>query len=227
MLQAYRGVVDVWEIHIPHFHPMEKELFELLDDREKARAVRFVFPHLTTRYIIGHAALRIVLGRYTGVKPQDVTFRYGEKGKPYLADNPYQIEFNYSDSHEKALIGISAVEELGVDIEIINPKILEKNLHESVFSKKELAFFLEHPNQVQAFYCGWTHKEAMLKLLGTGLYVDMTAVEVPLELATNTLLVHYGEKTQYVRSYILNNEYHVAVASNTLITDIRTEIFNV
>ncbi len=212
-LMSDKGRIDIWEIHIPDLSHHEKELFEILDEKEKIRASKFVFPHLTTRFTIGRASLRILLGMYAGMDPREITFSHRVRGKPYLSINPHQIEFNSSDSHEKVLIGISIQEEIGVDIERINPGILSKGLQNTIFTAKELEIFRTHPDQLEAFYCGWTHKEAMLKLLGTGLYIDPNLIDVPLNLASEPNPIHFENKTQFIRSFVLSNEYYVAIAS--------------
>lgn len=217
--------IDLWEIPFPLMAQYEKEFYEILDEREKIRTSKFVFPHLTTRYTIGHGSLRILLGRYTGMDPKEITFHSRVRGKPYLAINPHQLEFNYSDSHEKGLFGLSIQDEIGVDIEKIDPNILTKGLEKSVFTEKELKEFYSHPNKIEAFYCGWTQKEAMLKLLGTGLYLDLNKIEVPLHVSEEPLIVRYNDKEHYVRSFLLANEYYVAIASYKPNFDITKRVF--
>lgn len=213
-LLARPGEIDLWEIDLPQFYSQEKELFEILDEREKLRATKFVFPHLTSRYTIGHALLRIVLARYSGQDPRTLHFNSRVRGKPFLAENPHQIEFNYSDSHDKGLIGISIGDEIGVDIEKSDPKILTKGLETSIFGEKELLHFYSHSHPSEAFYCGWTQKEAMLKLLGTGLYLDPKVVEVPLIITPESSPVFYDNQIFYVKCFLNPQEYYVSIASS-------------
>lgn len=206
--------VDIWEINISEFYSNEEEFFAYLSEKEKIRAKEFIFPLLTTRYIIVHSILRLLLSRYTGLNLAEIAFNTRVKGKPYLSINPHQLEFNLSDSHERALIGFSIKDEIGVDIQRIEPNILSKGLQDTIFTENEHHIFRKHPNQVEAFYCGWTHKEAILKLLGTGLYIDPNSIEVPLELVSDIRIIHYKNTKRFIRSYLFGNEYYVAIASN-------------
>lgn len=213
-LLSRSGDVDIWQIHMPDFYSKQDELFSILSEREKLRSKEFMFPHLTSRYIVAHSILRLLLCRYTGQKPEEISYKRRAMGKPYLSNNPYQLEFNLSDSHDRALIGISIKDEIGVDIQVVDPKILSKGLQETIFTENERRIFQRHPNQLEAFYCGWTHKEATLKLLGTGFYIEPDSIEVPLELASHPKIINYDKTDRFVRSFLLENAYYVAIATN-------------
>jgi len=206
--------VDIWQINMSEFYSKEEELFALLSETEKIRTKKFAFPHLSTRYTIAHSILRLLLSRYTGLEPNEINFKTRVKGKPYLSINPHQLEFNLSDSHERALIGFSMKDEIGVDIQVIDPNILSKGLQNTIFTENERKIFRKHPNPLEAFYCGWTHKEATMKLLGTGLYIEPAAIEVPLVLASETRTIHYENTERFIRSFLLGTQYYVAIASN-------------
>ncbi len=89
----------------------------MLSRRERDQAAKFRFERLRVRYVLTAGALRIMLGRYLHVAPQDVEFRYGGKGKPSLQEQEGECRFNLSHSGDLALFGFAAGCELGVDVE--------------------------------------------------------------------------------------------------------------
>ncbi|MGB5493360.1 MAG: hypothetical protein WBM97_02625, partial [Sedimenticolaceae bacterium] len=90
---------------------------------EIARAGRFLRPRDRHRYLAGRAALRCLLGQYTGIDAADLPISYLPNGKPYLdIDFPLgRLAFNLSHSDDLALIGLAWNTEIGVDIELIRP----------------------------------------------------------------------------------------------------------
>lgn len=219
--------IDIWQVHLPLFYSQQRELFDVLSEKEKIRARKFVLPHLAKRYTITHGILRLLISRYTHLEPSELVFHERTKGKPYLLNNPWELEFNLSHSQEKALIGISFKDEIGVDIEHVQPNRLSEGLQNHVFTENEQTLFRKSPNQVEAFYCGWTHKEAILKLLGTGFYLEPNSFDVPLELMTKTNMLRYENGDLFLRSFLLDSVYCVAIASNKPFFSVKELTFTV
>ena len=80
------------------------------------------------------------------------------------------MRFNLSHSSELALIGVCRGHEIGVDLERIKQISEAERIVASFFSPAESAEFTTIPDKVkpQAFFRGWTRKEAVLKGLGIG-----------------------------------------------------------
>lgn len=97
----------------------------------------------------------------------------GKFGKPALASEPgpAPLCFNLSHSGDVVVYGITRSRSVGVDVEFIRPNIEIMNLAESQFSFEEIKELRETPPsaQVDAFFRGWTRKEAYLKARGEGL----------------------------------------------------------
>ncbi|HET8862559.1 MAG TPA: hypothetical protein VFM94_04845 [Solirubrobacterales bacterium] len=100
------------------------------------------------RWVAARWALRGVLGRYLEEEPAEIGLRFGERGKPALADSQASLRFNLSHSGELALIAIGVEREVGVDIERVGSKPAD-------------------------FYVAWTQREATAKCLGTGLWAPL------------------------------------------------------
>jgi 4'-phosphopantetheinyl transferase len=145
-------------------------LLASLSVEEQARAARFRSEADRLRFALTRTALRHFLGEATGSAPEALVFATGPRGKPSLADRngPY---FNVSHSGSLALIGISRLRPIGVDIEWARdiPDML--GISEACFSARESRTLVGLPpgERKRAFYAIWTGKEALLKALGTGI----------------------------------------------------------
>jgi 4'-phosphopantetheinyl transferase len=207
--------IDVWAIEIPKFYEHESYYYSLLSESEKKRSNAFVTAQLKSRYTISQSILRLLLSEYTQQKPEDILYSHGSHRKPYLATNPLELQFNLSHSNDMALIGVSMIDEVGVDIEKLNPKTIEKGLEKSVMCKEELEAYnhIPYSSRTEAFFSNWTHKESLLKLIGIGLYKEMNELNVPLKPLPLTTPVLYENSQKYLQSFYVTSDYLGAVAS--------------
>ncbi len=150
--------------------------WSILDEAERARALRFVRPRDRRRFINCRGALRLVLGQLVDCPPAAITFRFSPGGKPELAGprppgDVLLLRFNVTHSDDLALIAVSRDRELGVDLERLRTISEAARIVESYFTAAEQAQFaaLEEPVRAAAFLRGWTRKEAILKAKGVGL----------------------------------------------------------
>jgi phosphopantetheinyl transferase len=97
------------------------------------------------RWVAARWALRGVLTHYLEREPAAIELRYGERGKPALADPDARLRFNLSHSGELALVAVAAGREVGIDVQRTRAR-------------------------PAAFYLAWTQREAIAKCLGTGLW---------------------------------------------------------
>lgn len=91
------------------------------------------------------------------------TFLIGEHGKPSLKELP-QLHFNLSHC-SKAIVCVVSEDPVGIDVENIERKI-SPALVKHTMNPEEREIIAQDPVQ---FFCLWTQKEAVVKLLGTGL----------------------------------------------------------
>jgi 4'-phosphopantetheinyl transferase len=173
-LQLAEHDVDVWRIALDNQPPEAvRSMSRLLSADETERASRFFFERDRVRYIVGRAALRMVLGRYLGRRPKDLIFRYGANGKPSLvagSGSPV-IHFNVAHSEGLALFAFTRVGEVGIDLEWMRDLPDWEQVAEAAFSTHELAQLRACPPERRRdeFFRSWTRQEAVLKALGTGL----------------------------------------------------------
>jgi 4'-phosphopantetheinyl transferase len=144
----------------------------LLSSDETARASRFVFDRHRRRFIAGRAALRRILGAEIGHAPETLVFAYNPAGKPSLdGASARAVHFNLSHSDQWALVAVTSVGAVGVDIEKERPLPDVLRLAQTAFSAAELDELrgVHASGQQGAFFAGWTRKEAYIKARGDNL----------------------------------------------------------
>lgn len=155
------------------------ELAATLSPDEAERARRFYFDRDRHRFTAARGRLRQILASYLQVAPAEIAFTYGEHGKPALAGGGH-LCFNLSHSEGLALCGVTRGRAIGVDLEAIKPERIDDGLLAYVFSASDCALLrsLTPAERCQAFYHGWTRKEAYLKALGSGLSIAPASFDV-------------------------------------------------
>jgi 4'-phosphopantetheinyl transferase len=143
----------------------------LLSPDEAARAARFVFERHRRRFTAGRAALRRLLAAEVGANPGSLVFAYGPAGKPALTGHDDGLRFNVSHSDQFALVAMTRLGAVGIDIEKTRSIDDVMRLAQTAFSDNELAELRSLPADAlqDAFFAGWTRKEAYIKARGDGL----------------------------------------------------------
>ena len=110
------------------------------------------------------------LSLHLSVPFEKLTFSRTTAGKPYLFSDE-KIFFNFSHSNNWNLLGISDLDEIGVDIEEIQKPPAE--IIDIFFHKIEKQYIgTDKKLDRNRFFRIWTQKESLLKYLGTGLLQD-------------------------------------------------------
>ncbi|HEU5432554.1 MAG TPA: 4'-phosphopantetheinyl transferase superfamily protein [Thermomicrobiales bacterium] len=170
LLRLDEGDVHVWRASLSAPSPA---LAAPLAADERARADRFRFPVDRDRFIAARGILRALLARYLDRDPADLRFTYGPHGKPALAAPAATggLEFNLSHADDVALVVVARGREVGVDIERVRPLPDLDAVAAVMFSPAERDLLAAAPpdRRPDLFFKLWTHKEAYLKALGSGL----------------------------------------------------------
>lgn len=130
------------------------------------------------RSLVGHVALRLLLGELTGCAPESLRFerRCGHcggsgHGKPALAGRS-GLDFSLSHSGELALVAVASDRRVGADVERVRLRTDVLAIARGSLSARERRT-IEAPGtdaaRRAAFFRCWTRKEAYLKGLGVGL----------------------------------------------------------
>ena len=176
--------VQVWIATAPSDEAGLTALACQLSSDERARAERFRVSEPRRQFVFGRALLRQLLGACLNVEPVTLAFGYHPRGKPFLAQSALNSDLRFNLSHSGRLVAIALAHgrEVGVDLESIHRLDDWWLLAERIFSSRELCELRALPasKQREAFFNGWTRKEAYLKATSEGLTDDLPAIEVTL-----------------------------------------------
>ena len=130
------------------------------------------------------------------IKPR---FEYNEHGKPFLPTYP---NLHFSISHCSQAVGCILSEmPCGLDIERVrraSPSLISKTMNQGEVKQ---IYSSSHP-EVE-FIRLWTRKEAVFKLLGTGITDDMQDILLRAE----ALHIHIISTVNPARGYVLSTAY--------------------
>ncbi len=192
-------------------------LQNLLSARELDKASRFKFLRDQYSFIITHAMLRSILGRYLEIEPAEIEFVSNNFGKPSLSDKHKKIHFNLSHCSGLSVLAFSAKSEIGVDVEKTDPDFDFGLITKTYFSIAENSYLnAEHEAVCERFYTLWTRKEAFLKAIGAGIGENL-GIEVFRKIN------HFRPKLPfpgvqyrdfYLKSFSYQDKYMISAASN-------------
>lgn len=173
----------LWNIELDEPTISIERLHAHLDESEQRRAARLRFGHDRRRWILARSAVRQILSRYLGIRPDAVVFHLSPYGKPALGPklDAQSLHFNLSHSNALAVLAVARCE-VGVDVEYMDQKLSWESLPVQVFSAAEQQHLLSHPPHLQrgVFFRLWTLKEAYIKGRGLGLQIPLQSFTVPM-----------------------------------------------
>jgi 4'-phosphopantetheinyl transferase len=174
--------VHLWVVSLVVTPQRLSDFERILSSNERQRAGLFQKALDARRYVAARGSLRSLLGTYLMIEPDRLQLTYDALGKPQLADEEAFVSFSVSHSDDWGLLGFSRGHRIGVDLECIRAEIDVKDLAKRFFSPNEFRKLRALPadKQREAFYCGWTRKEAYLKGRAEGLSYGLDRVEVSL-----------------------------------------------
>ena len=172
------------------------------------RANRFRRSEDRQRYILAHVMKRFYLSHLMGLKPQELVFAQGRKGKPFCSNSGAPF-FNISHSGDWVLFAVSSTEEIGVDVERAQRDVGESTM-KHVLTVPQLDKVAASDDPQATFIVYWTQKEAISKALGLGLSIDFSTISCNGDLGVSHV-EHSGSKIN-VSAHILD-ESHIAAVS--------------
>lgn len=150
-----------------------------LSVQELQRAERLHSPLQGQRQRAARHALRLILAQALGCAPGEVNLSSSVLGKPTLGGAP-GLHFNLSHRDHLGLVGLHALQPVGVDVEVARPLNDLNGLVASALSADErhTAERLGPADRLAHFYGCWTRKEAALKALGVGVAAPLPTIDV-------------------------------------------------
>ncbi len=141
--------------------------------------------HVKERSLATRALLRRALSKAVGgeIAPSEWAFERGAHGKPALAPAFPRLHFSCSHTHSASAVAVSRLHPVGIDIESSFLTFEDPRLLEDYFSQGELEAIERLPEHRRAMARVrlWTLKEAVAKMLGTGLALDISELEFDAE----------------------------------------------
>ena len=175
------GCVTVWLIDLAVAPCVVRRCAAWLDAAERRRAERRSgVPGAYRRFVVAHGALRDILAQALDWEPAALAFAYERGGKPRLRGAT--LHFNLSHSRDLALLAVGCAGPLGVDVEYQHRGLEPEALARQVFSRAERRELAAVPvgQREEAFFNGWTRKEALIKAWGGSLFRDARRFSVSL-----------------------------------------------
>lgn len=139
---------------------------------DHARASRIRDPDARARFAIARAALREILGRYTGALPDRIAFAYSETGKPTLAGGLRGPGFSISHTADLVLVAIWENGVVGIDAERVRAVARQERIERRLFPERISRRLCALPDEERrlAFFHAWTQREAYVKAIGGTLF---------------------------------------------------------
>jgi 4'-phosphopantetheinyl transferase len=147
----------------------------VLNESERARAARFVFPRNRVEYVAAHVLARRALAAATGYPAAEFHFEAGVHGKPVarIGDTAAGTHFNLSHSRGMVAVAVAPFEH-GLDVEPLDRSV-NLSIAGRYFCPEEIAWLggLPQERQGEGFLRLWTLKEAFIKATGLGLSQEL------------------------------------------------------
>jgi 4'-phosphopantetheinyl transferase len=180
------GEAHVWAVPMAANEPFLERVGAAISPDEQARASAFRIEDARRRFLITRGALRLLLGHYLCVPPEDLKFDFEVYTKPRLAPGhraSVDMRYNVSHSGDLALVAVTTGCEIGVDIEQLRAVKQMEEIAQRYFHRLEVDAVLATrvKDRPAAFFRCWTAKEALLKAIGSGITATLDAFEVPLD----------------------------------------------
>lgn len=141
-----------------------------LSPSEKQQHQRFANKVLKQKYAICHQLKRQVLAKHLGQAADQIQILTTETGKPYLCPehNLENIHFNLSHTNHYLMIGVTAGQSIGVDIEELRQQD-SLAIAKRFFHPAETAYIQQTDDPNTTFIEIWVQKEAYVKQSGIGI----------------------------------------------------------
>lgn len=157
-------------------------LAALLTPEERTAAGRHRAPGARESAIVSRSLLRLLLARYVGAAPQDLTIATDALGKPFAHDRDATgrpLAFNLAHAGGLLLFGFARTA-IGVDIEPVRPIPRLGAFVRTALGERERALHAALPEEERLDHAirVWVGKEALVKRSGEGIRRDFAAFDL-------------------------------------------------
>ncbi len=169
-------VVRVWIGHVDPAPAFAAGYWELLDDRERARADAYLDERDREQYAVAHGILRLLAGAALDVRPADLRWTLGDHGKPQLAPPWSGLHTSLSHSGEMVALAVSAERPVGIDVQHLIPRMDTVAMSMRFFPPDEAEYVAATDDidvRADRFAHLWSRKEAVVKAIGGRLWPNL------------------------------------------------------
>jgi 4'-phosphopantetheinyl transferase len=154
-------------------------LFNYLNEDEKALADRFLFEADRWSFAAAHGGLRALLGAMVQCAPHALRFATTASGKPYLDRESRCAAVQFNISHTRGCVAVAVAGcPVGIDVERRRPIPDLLAVARTAFAHEGQAALAARSGpaaRTALFYRYWTLGEAFIKATGEGLAQDLTS----------------------------------------------------
>jgi 4'-phosphopantetheinyl transferase len=184
---------------------------------------RFLHDEDKICYSVVHSLLKKRLSRVLNKKEQDIHINYFNNEKPFIHEIGLDFNMSHSGHVFSFIIADNFTLRVGVDIEMVREINNMKSISTDYFSDAECSYvFLPETNETEElckFYEIWTRKEAFLKMIGIGLYTDLSKIEVTPGMNTINIELTENYKVSSQQAFIYTKRYNDYIISVSLSED--------
>ena len=182
--QPDAGVVSVIWVDVSPMRSVEAEAcLPRLPADERERFHRYRHPLTAHQFLVGRLMIRRWLEAVSGTPAAEWRLVEGTRGRPAIAHPASPWSFNLAHSGGIVACALSLVPDVGVDVEHLDRRPMERDLIRRYCSAKEVADIEQQPEDERSrrFLTYWTLKEAYLKARGLGISVQLADLDFSLD----------------------------------------------
>lgn len=165
-----------------NFYNDISRFYQYLSKMEISRSKRFLKKTDERTYVIAHALVNRKISELLAKDFNNIRINYFDNKKPFVEGS--LIDFNLSHSSDYFAFAIANDKNtfVGVDIEVVRENLDITQITNNYFHKNEIDYILNNNSNDftmhRKFYEIWTRKEALLKMLGTGLTENLLEIDM-------------------------------------------------
>jgi 4'-phosphopantetheinyl transferase len=198
-------------------------LIKLLSEKETEKMNKFLFQEDKICYLVVHALLKKQLTENLKPQVQNIDINFFNKEKPFI--DGINLDFNISHSGHLFSFIIADHYKLRVGVDIERVKVVEeiKSIAANYLSEAENTYIFRPENdvseQLYRFYEVWTAKEAFLKMIGIGLFTDLSKISVTPGKNIFNLELPENYEVNYPQAFIYSIRFNDFIISVSLSED--------
>ena len=177
---------EVWVIRVDADAIDADRLAADLSEPERQRARQFRFDRDRRQFVAAHWALQQLLARHAGTPTPllQAVAAPGRKPAPLALPGRRWLHHSLSHAGDWVAVALSHSAAVGVDIEPVRELGELDALARSAFGAAERRAWdqVEHARRREAFFVGWTRKEAWAKATGAGIATADPGAQVSFDL---------------------------------------------